>query len=53
MDKKPKVVVIGGGSGISVVLRGLKYLPVDLTAIVTVADDGGSSGLLRKEFDII
>lgn len=52
MDKKPKVVVIGGGSGISVVLRGLKYLPVDLTAIVTVADDGGSSGLLRKEFDV-
>lgn len=52
MDKKPKVVVIGGGSGISVVLRGLKYLPIDLTAIVTVADDGGSSGLLRKEFDV-
>ena len=41
-----------GGSGISVVLRGLKYLPVDLTAIVTVADDGGSSGFLRKEFDM-
>lgn len=51
MNKKPKVVVIGGGSGISVVLRGLKYLPVDLTAIVSVADDGGSSGALRKEFD--
>lgn len=51
MTKKPKVVVIGGGSGISVVLRGLKYLPIDLTAIVSVADDGGSSGALRKEFD--
>ena len=51
MMKKPKVVVIGGGSGISVVLRGLKYLPIDLTAIVSVADDGGSSGMLRKEFD--
>lgn len=51
MNKKPKVVVIGGGSGISVMLRGLKYLPVDLTAIVSVADDGGSSGALRKEFD--
>lgn len=51
MNKKPKVVVIGGGSGISVVLRGLKYLPVELTAIVSVADDGGSSGALRKEFD--
>ena len=51
MTKKPKVVVIGGGSGISVVLRGLKYLPIDLTAIVSVADDGGSSGMIRKEFD--
>lgn len=51
MNKKPKVLVIGGGSGISVVLRGLKYLPVELTAIVSVADDGGSSGALRKEFD--
>lgn len=51
MNKKPKVVVLGGGSGISVVLRGLKYLPIDLTAIVSVADDGGSSGALRKEFD--
>lgn len=52
MEKEPKIVVVGGGSGISVVLRGLKYLPVDLTAIVTVADDGGSSGFLRKEFDM-
>ena len=52
MEKEPKIVVIGGGSGISVVLRGLKYLPVDLTAIVTVADNGGSSGFLRKEFDM-
>ncbi len=51
MNRKPKVVVLGGGSGISVVLRGLKYLPVELTAIVSVADDGGSSGALRKEFD--
>lgn len=51
MNKKPKVVVLGGGSGISVVLRGLKYLPIELTAIVSVADDGGSSGVLRKEFN--
>ncbi len=51
MTKKPKVVVLGGGSGISVVLRGLKHLPIDLTAIVSVADDGGSSGIIRKEFD--
>ena len=48
MNRKPKVVVLGGGSGISVVLRGLKYLPIDLTAIVSVADDGGSSGDLRN-----
>lgn len=51
MNKKPKVVVLGGGSGISVVLRGLKYLPIELTAIVSVADDGGSSGVLRREFN--
>ncbi|MDR3259440.1 MAG: uridine diphosphate-N-acetylglucosamine-binding protein YvcK [Fusobacteriaceae bacterium] len=50
--KNPKAVVIGGGSGISVLLRGLKYLPLDITAIVTVADDGGSSGILCKEFNI-
>lgn len=49
---KPKVVVMGGGTGLSVILRGLKYFPVDITAIVTVADDGGSSGKLRDELDI-
>ncbi|PAE14678.1 hypothetical protein CHH91_18060, partial [Virgibacillus sp. 7505] len=49
---KKKVVVIGGGTGLSVILRGLKTFPVDITAIVTVADDGGSSGILRKELDI-
>ncbi|MBM7713873.1 putative cofD-like protein [Bacillus thermophilus] len=48
----PKVVVIGGGTGLSVLLRGLKKYPVDLTAIVTVADDGGSSGRLRNELEI-
>jgi uncharacterized cofD-like protein len=46
---KPRVVVIGGGTGLSVMLRGLKEMPVDITAIVTVADDGGSSGRLRDE----
>jgi uncharacterized cofD-like protein len=46
---KPKVVVIGGGTGLSVMLRGLKKKPMDITAIVTVADDGGSSGRLRSE----
>ncbi|MBS4208419.1 YvcK family protein [Bacillus sp. FJAT-50079] len=49
---KPKIVVIGGGTGLSVLLRGLKKFPVDLTAIVTVADDGGSSGRLRDEMEI-
>jgi len=51
MDKK-KIVIIGGGTGLSVLLRGLKLLPFDITAIVTVADDGGSSGRLRDELNI-
>jgi uncharacterized cofD-like protein len=49
---RPKVVAIGGGTGLSVMLRGLKERPLDLTAIVTVADDGGSSGILRSELQI-
>ncbi|MDQ1911380.1 YvcK family protein [Paenibacillus sp. GD4] len=49
----PKVVVIGGGTGLSVMLRGLKKMPVDITAIVTVADDGGSSGILRSELEMV
>ncbi|TDQ36980.1 gluconeogenesis factor YvcK family protein [Aureibacillus halotolerans] len=48
----PRVVAIGGGTGLSVLLRGLKVFPVDLTAVVTVADDGGSSGALRHELNI-
>lgn len=47
-----KVVVIGGGTGLSNLLRGLKLFPMDITAIVTVADDGSSTGRLREEFDI-
>lgn len=47
-----KIVVLGGGTGLSVLLKGLKQFPLDITAIVTVADDGSSSGELRKEFDI-
>lgn len=47
-----KVVVIGGGTGLSVLLRGLKNHPLDLTAIVTVADDGGSSGRIREDLNI-
>jgi uncharacterized cofD-like protein len=45
----PKIVVIGGGTGLSVLLRGLKHHTKNITAIVTVADDGGSSGKLRRE----
>tara|TARA_Y100000590_G_scaffold468696_1_gene652627 strand:+ start:727 stop:1695 length:969 start_codon:yes stop_codon:yes gene_type:complete len=52
MIKKPNVVVIGGGTGLSNLLRGLKHFPVNLSAIVTVADDGGSTGKLRKDYDI-
>ncbi|MGG0655135.1 gluconeogenesis factor YvcK family protein [Rummeliibacillus pycnus] len=47
-----RIVVIGGGTGLSTLLRGLKKYPVDLTAIVTVADDGGSSGRIRDDFAI-
>ncbi|MFC4737038.1 uridine diphosphate-N-acetylglucosamine-binding protein YvcK [Bacillus daqingensis] len=50
--KRANVCVIGGGTGLSVLLRGLKTFPVDISAIVTVADDGGSSGRLREELDI-
>lgn len=48
-----KVVVIGGGTGLSTILRGLKKYPFSLTAVVAVTDEGGSSGLLRKELKII
>lgn len=46
-----KVVVLGGGTGMSTLLRGLKQFPIDLTAIVSVCDDGKSTGILRKEFN--
>lgn len=49
---KRKVVVLGGGTGSSTLLRGLKEFPVDLTAIVSVCDDGSSTGVLREEFNI-
>mgnify|MGYP004617157591 FL=1 len=45
------VVVIGGGTGLSTLLKGLKLFPMNITAIVTVADDGSSSGRLREEFN--
>lgn len=48
----PRIVCIGGGTGLSVILRGLKKYPLDITAIVTVADDGGSSGRLRNDLQM-
>lgn len=52
-QRGPKVVAIGGGTGLSVLLRGLKEYTDHLTAIVTVADDGGSSGRLRRELGVL
>ena len=47
------VVVIGGGTGLSVMLRGLKQIEdINLTAIVTVADDGGSTGRIRRQYPL-
>jgi uncharacterized cofD-like protein len=51
--KRKKVVVIGGGTGTFTVLSGLKNYPLDLSAIVTMADDGGSTGVLRDELGVL
>ncbi|MCX5702261.1 MAG: YvcK family protein [Candidatus Omnitrophica bacterium] len=53
LARGPKVVTVGGGTGLSVILSGLKEYTYNITAIVTVADDGGSSGRLRQQFDIL
>ena len=58
LDKKilsrgPKIVVIGGGTGLSVLLRGLKLFTSNITAIVTVADDGGGSGKIREDLGML
>jgi len=52
-DKGPRIVVIGGGTGLTSILRGLKAYSRNITAIVTVADDGGSSGEIRKTVGIL
>ena len=52
-DKGPRIVVIGGGTGLSAILRGLKEYSHNITAVVTVADDGGSSGELRRSVGIL
>jgi len=49
----PKIVAIGGGTGLATLLRGLKSCSANITAIVTVADDGGSSGRLRREIGVL
>ncbi len=53
LGRGPRIVSIGGGTGLSVLLSGLKEYTSNITAIVTVADDGGSSGRLRQQFDIL
>ncbi|RKY31988.1 MAG: hypothetical protein DRP74_03710 [Candidatus Omnitrophota bacterium] len=53
LSRGPRIVTIGGGTGLSVLLSGLKEYTSNITAIVTVADDGGSSGRLRQQFDIL
>ncbi len=52
MKMNKKVVVLGGGTGLSTLLRGLKQFPIDITAIVAVSDDGRSTGKLRQEFNV-
>ncbi|MEG3937556.1 MULTISPECIES: gluconeogenesis factor YvcK family protein [unclassified Microcoleus] len=53
LHRGPKIVAIGGGTGLSNLLRGLKEYSAKITAIVTVADDGGSSGRLRREIGVL
>ncbi|NLM40417.1 MAG: uridine diphosphate-N-acetylglucosamine-binding protein YvcK [Firmicutes bacterium] len=53
LEKGPHIVVIGGGTGLSTMLRGLKEYSANITAIVTVADNGGSSGRIRDELGIL
>ena len=53
LPRQPRVTVIGGGTGLSTMLRGLKRYTTRLTAIVTVADDGGGSGVLRRELGML
>jgi uncharacterized cofD-like protein len=53
VSRLPRIAALGGGTGLASLLRGLKRSPLDITAIVTVADDGGSSGRLRRDLDIL
>lgn len=51
-DNVKKLIVFGGGTGLSCLLSGLKQFPVDVTTVITVSDDGSSTGVLKKELDI-
>ncbi|AKL96706.1 putative protein UPF0052 [Clostridium aceticum] len=53
LSKGPKVVVIGGGTGLSILLRGLKLYTANITVVVSVADDGGGSGKLREDLGML
>ncbi|MCX5711249.1 MAG: YvcK family protein [Candidatus Omnitrophica bacterium] len=53
LSRGPRLVTLGGGTGLAVLLTGLKEYTSNISAIVTVADDGGSSGRIRQEFDIL
>lgn len=53
LKRGPRIVVVGGGTGLSNLLGGIKQYTSNLTAVVTVADDGGSSGRLRKDFGVL
>ncbi|NDJ19238.1 gluconeogenesis factor YvcK family protein [Myxacorys almedinensis] len=53
LNRGAKIVAIGGGTGLSTLLRGMKKASANITAIVTVADDGGSSGRLRREIGVL
>ncbi len=53
LERGPRIAVIGGGTGLSTMLHGLKEYTSNITAVVTVSDDGGSSGRIRKDFDML
>ena len=53
LDRGPKIVAIGGGTGLSMLLKGIKKITNNITAIVTVGDDGGSSGRLREQMGVL
>lgn len=53
LNRGPKIVAVGGGTGLSMLLKGIKHVTNNVTAIVTVGDDGGSSGRLREEMGIL